>query len=66
MRNVVYGENVQSICGVCGAADETIAYIVSKCSKLAQNEYKQVTHDNVAKMLHWNLCQKWGFNKAEK
>ena len=23
-------------------------------------------HDNVAKMLHWKLCEKWGFNKAEK
>ena len=36
MRNVVYGENVQSICRVCGAADETVAHIISKCSKLAQ------------------------------
>ena len=23
-------------------------------------------HDNVDKMLHWKLCAKWGFNKAEK
>ena len=23
-------------------------------------------YDNVAKMLHWKLCKKWGFNKAEK
>ena len=23
-------------------------------------------HCNVAKVLHWKLCQKWGFNKAEK
>ena len=23
-------------------------------------------HDNVDKMLHWKLCKKWGFNKAEK
>ena len=23
-------------------------------------------HDSVAKMLHWKLCEKWGFNKAEK
>ena len=26
MIKVVYGENVQSICCVCGAADETVAY----------------------------------------
>ena len=29
LRNVVYGENVQSICRVCGAADETVAHFVS-------------------------------------
>ena len=57
---------VQSICRVCGAADETVAHIVSECSKLAQKEYKQVRHDNVANMLHWKLCEKWGFSKAEK
>ena len=31
-----------------------------------KKEYKQVRHDNVAKMLQWKLCEKWGFNKAEK
>ena len=66
LRNVVYGENVQSICCVCGATDETVAHIVSECSKLAQKEYKQVRHDKVAKMLHWKSCEKWRFNKAEK
>ena len=66
LRNVVNRENVESICRVCGAADETVAHIISECSKLAQKEYKQVRHDNIAKMLHWKLCEKWGFNKAEK
>ena len=66
MRNVVYGENVKSICRVCGAADKTVAHIVSECSKLAQKEYKQVRHDNVAKMLRWKLCEKWAFSKVEK
>ena len=66
LRNVVYGENVESICRVYGAADETAAHIVSECSKLTQKEYKQVRYDNVVKMLHWKLCEKWGFNKAEK
>ena len=66
LRNAVYGENVQSICRVCGAADEKIAHIVSECSKLAQKEYKQMRHDNIVKMLHWKLCEKWGFNKVEK
>ena len=34
IRNVVFGENAQSIFRVCGAADETVAHIVSECSKL--------------------------------
>ena len=38
---MVYSENVQSICRLCGAADETVAQIVSECSKLAQKEYKK-------------------------
>ena len=67
MMNVVYGENVQSISCVCGAADETVGHIVSECSKLAQKNYKQVRNENVAKMLYWKLCEKSPFfNKAEK
>ena len=59
-------KNVQPICRVCGAADERVAHIVSECSKLSQKEYRQMRHDNVAKMLHLKLCEKWGFNKTEK
>ena len=40
VRNVVCEENVQSICLVCGVADETVVHIMSKCSKLAQEVYK--------------------------
>ena len=66
IRNVVYGENVQFICRVCGVANETVAQIVSEYSKLVQNECTQVRHCNVTKMLHWKLCKKWRFSKAEK
>ena len=66
MRNLVYGDNVQSICCACGAANEAVAHIVSECSKLAQKEYKQVRQGNVVKMLHWKLCEKWEFNKTKK
>ena len=66
LKDVVYRENVQTICYVCGAADETVVHIVSECQKLAQQEDKQVRHDNIAKIFHWKLCKKWGFSKAEK
>ena len=33
---------------------------------IMKEEYKQMKHDNVAKILHWKLFEKWGFNTAEK
>ena len=36
-----------------------------KCSKLAQREYKR-RNDDVARYLHWQLCEKGGFERASK
>ena len=66
MRKVVYGENVDSTCRVCDSADKTVAHIVAEFRKLAQKQYKQVRHDNVAKVIHWKLCEKWGFEKSDQ
>ena len=54
------------LCRMCGTEDETVAHNVSECPKLAQKEYKNLRHGNVAKVIHWKLCEKWGFEKAEK
>ena len=43
-----------------------MAHIVSEWQKLAQKEYKQVRHDNIAKVIHWKLCEKWGFEKSNQ
>ena len=51
---------------MCGSADETVAHIVAECQKLAQKEYKQVKQDNVAKVIHWKLCEKWGIEKSDQ
>ena len=66
LRKVVYGENISSLCRVCGLFDETVAHIVSECPKLAQREYKVWRHDQVARIIHWKLCEKWGFDRGEK
>ena len=58
MRKTVYGENIDSTCRVCRSADKTVAHIAAECQKLAHKEYKQVRHDNVAKVIHWKLCEK--------
>ena len=66
MRKNVFGENVSSLCRVCGQAEGTVAHIVAECSKLAHEEYKKLRHDNVAKVIHWKLCGKWGFERGDK
>ena len=47
-------------CRMCKQNNETISHIVSGCPKLAQKEYKK-RHDNVARAVHWDLSEKYGF-----
>ena len=54
-----------SKCWLCGDRDETINYIISEYSKLAQKEYK-ARHDLVGKVIHWEMCKKFKFNLANK
>ena len=53
------------ICRMCGQKAETISYLVSECSKLAPREYKR-RHDNVTRYIHWQLCIKGGFERADR
>ncbi|XP_029640427.1 uncharacterized protein LOC115215409 [Octopus sinensis] len=39
--------------------------IVSECIKLAQSPYKR-GHDNVTKIVHWRLCEKYGLERTQK
>ena len=50
---------------MCGETGETISHIVRECSKIAQRKYKR-RHSNVARMVHWKLCQKFNLEKSEK
>ena len=38
---------------------------MSGCAKLAQAEYKR-RHDNVARVVHWNLTGKCGFQRGDR
>ena len=53
-----------SKCRLWGDRDETINYIISECSRLAQ-EYK-TRHDWVDKVIHWVLCKKFKFDHMNK
>ena len=41
---------------MCKKKDGTVTYLVSKCSKLAQKEYKR-RHDKVATAVHWGILK---------
>ena len=41
------------------ARDESITHLIAEREKLAQKEHKQ-RHDNIARIVHLELCQKFG------
>ena len=45
-----------SRCRLGGDKDETINYIISECSKLAEKEYKP-RYEWMRKVIHWELCK---------
>jgi hypothetical protein len=49
-------------CRICGTEGETIEYIISSCTVLAQSEYKK-RHDIFAKIIHMNLAVKFNLLK---
>ena len=65
IRKNVYKEDISSMCRMCGKSEETIAHILNECPNLAQNEYKKWRHDQVAKIIHWKLCEKWEFERGK-
>ena len=52
------------LCRLCKKADESIDYVVSVCSKLAQKGYK-TRHDNLGKIVHWKLARKCNFEAGD-
>ena len=40
-------------------------HIISKCSKLAQKEFK-TRYDWVGKVIHWEMCRKFTFDHTNK
>ena len=50
---------------MCGEKGESIYHLISECGKLAQREYKR-RHDDVARYVHWQLCQEAGIESCDK
>ena len=47
------------LCRMCGEKGKSAGHLISGCKMLAQREYKR-RHDNVARIVHWTLCGKYG------
>ena len=52
-------------CRLCNSRDETVAHLLTGCSKIANTQYLR-RHNEVAKLLHWNLCKHFGVNASKK
>ena len=59
MKARIEKSDVSPMCRMCNAAEETVFHIVSECRVHAQTEYKG-RHDKLAKVIHWDLCKKYG------
>ena len=59
IKATVEKQNLSPLCRMCGEKDESVGHLVGECSKLAQAEYKH-RHDNVARMIHWNIANSSG------
>ena len=53
------------LCRMCKERVESVGHLVSECTKLAQKEYKR-RHDNVARIIHWELCGIYGLQRQNK
>ena len=50
---------------LCGDRDEIVNHIISKCSKLAQKEYK-TRHNSVGKMIQSEVFKRFKFDHTTK
>ena len=65
MSNTTFVSVDSTSCRMCCETGETISHIMSKCSNVAQTEYK-TRHGIVSGMVHWKLCKKFSLEESEK
>ena len=59
-------QNLSPLCRMCSEKDESMGHLVGdQCSKPAQAEYKH-RHDNVARMIHWNITHSYSLDVSSK
>ena len=64
-QKLIMHNNNNCKCRLCKDRDKMVNHIISKCSKLAQKQYK-IKHDWVGKEIHWELCKRLKFDHTLK
>ena len=59
IRKKIDGQEVSEKCRMCGERDESIIHLIAEYKKFAQKKCKQ-RHDNIARIVHLELCQEFG------
>ena len=59
IRKNIDSQEVSEKCRMCGERGDSITHLIAECKKLAQKEYKE-RHDKIARIVHLELCQKFG------
>ena len=58
--------SISPMCRLCGEREETISHIKAECTMYAQKQCCLWRHDKVALVIHWKLCERYGFDKSQK
>ena len=66
VRHTIDKEKVSPLCRMCGERNETVAHLVSECTKLAEKQYKGWRHDAICRVIHWRMCIDYGLDHADK
>ena len=63
-RASIEKEDVDPKCRMCGSEVESVGYLASGCSGLAQKEYRR-RHDRLGLRVYWELCRKYDVKCAD-
>ena len=66
IRHTIGKENISPLCRMCGERNETVAHLVSECTKLAQKQDEEWRHDAICRVIHWRMCIDYGLDHADK
>ena len=65
IKSGINHQDVPPLCRLCKEKVESVTHIVSSCSVLAGNQYRE-RHDKLGKKIHWLLCKKFEIDCEDK